>query len=86
MNKKQDRSLILEIEELKVEIAGGINAVLARHNVPFYFIEPIINQLLIDVKEQAQREITTLRQMEREMAERGEKEPSENDKAPKKGG
>lgn len=52
-----NKPLILEIEEAKAEIIASINNALQNHNLPCYFLEPIVSALAAQIKEGAKSEL-----------------------------
>lgn len=66
MEQKQ-RPIILEIEETKIELIQCVNSIMQKHKVPFYFLEPIFNDIYTQVKVSAQNEIEMAKaQLEKE--------------------
>ena len=57
MEKNTQKPLIVEIEEAKQEITEAINEALKRHNLPCYFIDPILSLLVLQVKDGAKSEL-----------------------------
>ena len=51
-----DKPLIIELNEVKAELASVINNVIQR-GVPCYFIEPIISELLYQIRDGARNEL-----------------------------
>ena len=65
-NKKP---IIIEIEETKNELIQCINSAIHKKGIPCYFLEPIVSDLLRDVKAGAKRELA----MAREQIKEGDK-------------
>lgn len=61
--KQNSRSLILEIEDAKVNISREINSAL-RKGVPCYFVRDILERFLAQVKEGANTELKKAREQE----------------------
>ena len=53
----QQRPIILEIEEAKNKLMQRVNAIMQAHNLPCYFMEPIIKDIYTQVKIGAQDEL-----------------------------
>lgn len=61
MNNNNNKPLILTIEEAKQELIMAVNTIIAKYDVPCYFIEPTLTSLSNEVRAQAQRELERVR-------------------------
>ena len=52
-----NKPLILEIEEARIEIVASVNNALQNHGLPCYLIEPILSELLTQIREGARNEL-----------------------------
>lgn len=52
-----NKPLILTIEEAKAEIISSVNSALQNHGLPCYLIEPILSELLTQIKAGARGEL-----------------------------
>lgn len=57
----ENRPIILEIEEAKNEIVQCINGVIQTHQLPCYFLEPILKEVYGQIKAAAQSELEATR-------------------------
>ena len=57
----KQKPIILEIEEAKQELIQCVNDILARHQLPCYFIEPTFADLHTQIKAGAQNELAQAR-------------------------
>ena len=55
------KPIILEIEEAKIELVQAINNIIIKHNIPCYFIEPVLEELHSQVKAAVQVELEQAR-------------------------
>ena len=55
--KEQQKSIILEIEEAKMELIQNVNDIMARHNLPCYLLEPTCKEIYEQMKAGAQNEL-----------------------------
>ncbi len=55
--QKISKPLILEIEEAEREATEALNDIMARHNLPFSFFEPIIDKIHFQMTEGKKKEI-----------------------------
>lgn len=72
-NLNTSRSLIVDIDEAKTELIQCVNHIINQRGVPCYFIEPILADILIQVKSGAQNELASAR-MQAQNAETTPKE------------
>ena len=52
-----DKPLIIEMNEAKMEIASAVNNALQGHKLPCYLIEPMLSELLAQIREGAKNEL-----------------------------
>lgn len=55
--KEQQKPIILEIEEAKMELIQSVNDIMARHNLPCYLLEPAFKDAYEQMKVGAQNEV-----------------------------
>ena len=54
---KIQKPLILEMDEAKSEIIQAINNVIETHNLPFYFLNMILSEVVTQIQEGAKNEL-----------------------------
>lgn len=59
MENKIERPLILEIEEAKNELIQCVNKIMQEHQLPCYFIEPVLKDIYIQIQNGAKNELET---------------------------
>jgi hypothetical protein len=59
MNQNTQTPLILRVEAAKNEIMQCVNNALQQYQLPCYFVEPIIKDIYLQVKEGAKNELET---------------------------
>lgn len=63
-NEKKEKPFILEIEEAQQETIAMVNKIMAEHNIPCYFYEPIIDKIHQSLIQAKQQEIAQLKSQE----------------------
>ena len=58
---KIQKSLILEIEEAKIEMVQAINNIIQTHKLPYYIIEMIFENIHSQIREGAKNELEAVR-------------------------
>jgi hypothetical protein len=58
------KSIIIEIDDAKQELIQCVNAILAKHELNCYLIEPVFAELYANIKTTAQRELAQARAAE----------------------
>lgn len=58
---KVQKSLILEIEEAKIEMVQAINNIIQTHKLPYYIIEMIFENIHSQIREGAKSELEAVR-------------------------
>lgn len=66
--KPVPRPLILELNEAKVDIARMVNRALRDRGIPCYLMEPIISEVLAQVREGARNELAAAQAQEQAQA------------------
>lgn len=61
MKQSEQKPLVIELNEAKLEITQSINNVLRQHKLPYYLVEPILAELYAQVKEGARNELEAAR-------------------------
>ena len=74
-NNKIQRPLIVEMEDVKVEIAQVINKAIQEHNLPLYLIDMIFSEFATQIKDGARRE---LEMAKNQMQASADNKPDEN--------
>lgn len=54
---KIQKPLILEMEDVKIEIAQVINDAIQNHNLPLYIVDMILSEFVMQIKDGARREL-----------------------------
>lgn len=54
---KIQKPLVIEMEDVKVEIAQVINSAIQEHNLPLYLIDMILSEFATQIKDGARREL-----------------------------
>lgn len=75
METKQNKPMIVEIDEAKAELAQCINHIIKDRKVPCYFLEPYLTDMLAQIKMIAKQELA----MAKEYA-KGQQQVKEGDK------
>lgn len=57
MKQNEQKPLVVELHEAKMELTQSINNVLRQRKLPCYLIEPILAELYSQVKEGARNEL-----------------------------
>ena len=57
-----DKPLIITLNETKIELISVINTAIQENRIPCYFIEPILSELLTQVREGAKNELQMARE------------------------
>lgn len=66
-----NKPLIITLNETKMEMVSVINNAIQNNNLPFYLIEPIMSELLSQIREGAKNELQMARD---QMAQASESE------------
>lgn len=59
--EKKERPIILELEDTKQAIIAAINTAAGTKGIPCYFIEPVLANILEQVRENARKELNSVR-------------------------